>query len=141
MIHMDVFDFINDIHNGKKNLLKEDPNNIKLYNAWVVNNMLSLFPDTIASANEMNLNYSLDSKSQYLFYLYNIRPAKRFAKWYMDWSKEQKKKKKEKSEGDIEAVMDYYKYNRIRAAEILPLLSAEQIIEIKKILEKGGVKK
>lgn len=138
---MNIFDFINDIHYGKKNLLNEDPNNIKLYSAWTVNNMMSLFPDTIFAANMMNINHHLDPKSQYLFYLNNIRPSKRFAKWYTDWTKEQKKKKTEKSDSDIEAVMEYYKYNKTRAAEVLTLLSIEQIDEIKKILEKGGVKK
>lgn len=138
---MDIFNFINDIHHGKKNLLTEDPNNIKLYSPWTVNNIMSLFPDTIFAANMMNINHNLDSKSQYLFYLYNIRPSKRFAKWYTEWTKEQKKRKKEKSDSDLEAIMEYYKYNRARASEVLPLLSIEQIDEIKKILEKGGVKK
>ena len=99
-----------------------------LYVPFVVNRALSLFPDTLFHVNEMNLNSHLDSKLQYE-YLYNsIRKKKRFEKW--PW------KKVEVS--DVDLICDVYKYNRVKAREVLSVLTKEQISELKKQQEKGG---
>ena len=54
------FDFVNQIHHGKKDLIAEDPTAEKDYNAFIVNRALSFGHDTALFANEMNVNNHLD---------------------------------------------------------------------------------
>lgn len=114
------FDFINDISYNKKDLIEEDPNNIKDYNPWMVNKGLSYFHDTIEYANYMNLHYQLDKELQYSFYINIVKPRKRFSKWH-----------KSEKDSDLQAVMQYYGYNVNKAKEALSILSPTQIEKIK----------
>lgn len=114
------FDFINDISYNKKDLLDEDPENIKDYNPWMVNKGLSYFHDTIEYANYMNLYYQLDKELQYSFLINIVRPRKRFSKWH-----------KNEKDSDLQAVMQYYGYNVNKAKEALSILSPTQIEIIK----------
>lgn len=98
----------------------------KSYSAWLTNRSLSYFPDTIHAANMMNCNHHLDNKLQYSFLINIVRPSKRFAKWV----------KKEKDD-DLEAVAEYFGYNRSAAKAALEILSSEHIKIIKKKLQKG----
>lgn len=101
------------------------------YNAWRTNRTMSNFIDTIMHSNEMNIYHGLDAQMQY-DYLYNSirKNPKRFFK-------------REKQEKDIEfaLVQEFYKYNNERTREALRILSPEQINEIIKRLEKGGIVK
>ena len=58
-----------------------------------------------------------------------IRKNKRFSKWH----------KAEKSEL-LEIVMEFYGYSIKRAKEVLPLLTTEDIEQMKIVLDKGGMK-
>ncbi len=98
----------------------------KTYSPWLTNRSLSYFADSIHAANMMNCNHHLDNKLQYSFLINIIRPSKRFAKWV----------KKEK-DGDLEAVAEYFGYNRRAAKAALDILSSEHIKIIKKKIQKG----
>jgi len=123
---MNPFDYLNSINWTKKNIMKDDIDE-KAYNPFLVNRTLSYFQDTIAYANIMNQYHHLDNRLQYEFYINIIRQRKRFSKWI----------KPETSE-DIEVIMEYYGYSNEKARQALPLLSSEQLKQIKQKVDKGG---
>jgi hypothetical protein len=121
------FDFINDLSYGKKNLLEQDPNNLKDYNAWMINRGLSNFHDTVEYANNMNMLYNLDKELQHAYFINIIRPRKRFAKWH-----------KKNKDSDLELVMQYYSYSVSKAKTALSILTPEQLEHIKSELQEAG---
>jgi hypothetical protein len=125
---MNCFDFINSINTTKKNLLKEDPLSEKEYTPFIVNRSLSYFADTIFFANEMNKYASIPKDWQYSFYLYSVKPKKRFSKWH----------KKEKASVDIQLLMKEYNYSSAKAIEALELLTEEQLKLIREKHSIGG---
>lgn len=120
------FDFLNTINDTKKDIMVDDIAE-KQYVPFVVNRSLSYFPDTALFANEMNRYAHIDKKLQYHFFINSIRKRKRFAKWA-----------KPIVESDLEVVKEYYGYSNEKARQALTLLSKDQIIEIKKKVNKGG---
>lgn len=125
------FDYVNAINSSKKNLMRGSENDElaeKGYNAWVVNNALSYFPDTILHANLVNMYYDLDNRPAFEFLLNSIRPKKRFAKWV-----------KNEGDKDLETVCAYYKCNRNVGRDYLSLLSREQLNIMEQQLETGGI--
>ena len=120
------FDFINSISYNKKNLLEEDPQNIKDYNPFLVNRSFSYYHDTIEYANDMNMMYQLDKELQHDYFINIVRPRKRFSKWH-----------KNKKDSDIQAVMKYYGYNVNKAKEALSILTSTQLEHIKQKVEEG----
>ena len=121
---MSPFDFVNSINYSKKNLMVDEQSEEE-YIPFLTNRALSYFPDTILYAQEMNINGHIDKKLQYNYFINNIRPAKRFAKWI-----------KKKENNDIDAVRNYYNYNYKLAKIAVSILSEEQLKIIKKKLEK-----
>jgi hypothetical protein len=127
------FDFVNSINKSKTNLIStsDNPEVIeKEYTPWIVNKSLSYFADTIHFANIVNGIHSVDKKLQYDFLINIIRPKNRYSKWV----------KKEES-GDIDIVKEVYGYSSKKAEIALSLLSTEQIAALKRITNKGGLKK
>ena len=126
---MNPFDYINAINSGRD--IMEDPDNPKLmedgYSPWYANKSFSYFKETVLYANEMNLNANLDNKMQFYYLLNSIRPAKRFAKWV-----------KKQDSNDLDVVKEYFGYSNEKAAQVLDILSTEQIHTIKLKLQKGG---
>ena len=122
------FEFLNDINYGKKYIMVDDLVE-KDYNSFMVNRGLSYFNDTVLMANEMNINYHLDSRLQFDFLINIIRKRKRFSKWL-----------KPQLENDVEVVKEYYGYSNEKAKEALNILTDKQIEEIKLSLFKGGRK-
>ena len=79
-------------------------------------------------ANEMNRYPSLPATLQYHYLLNSIRGYKRpFRPW----------QKRETIE-NLETVKEYFGYSNEKAKEVLVLLNADQIEEIKKKIHKGG---
>ena len=128
---MTPFDFLNEINYGKNDLIVDDIEQQieKQYNPYIVNRGLSYFYDTVIYANDMNTRHHLDKKLQNAYLLNIIRKKKRFSKWH----------KAEKSEL-LEIVMKFYGYSIKRAKEVLPLLTTENIEEMKMVLDEGGMK-
>lgn len=121
------FDFLNSINSTKKNLFDEHLESD--YNPFMINRGLSYFVDTVLYAQEMNMLSALDKKLQYDFYLESIRPKKRFSKWA----------KSKKKTQNLQSIMDFYGFSHTKAQIAMKLLSEEQLAEIEKRLETGGV--
>jgi len=127
---MKPFDFVNSASYSKEDLIRESYNPElaeKTYAPFLTNKAFSYHVDTIMYANEMNMRSALENQLAFDYYLNSIRPQKRFAKWI----------KKDTSD-NLEVVKEYYQYNYEKAEHALSLLSQEQLIELKKRLEKGG---
>ena len=120
------FDFANSINYTKENLMVDDWSE-KQYNAFIINKSLSHGIDTVVAANEMNARPHLDAKLQYDFLQGFVRKKKRFNKWL-----------KAEKEENLEIIKEYFGYSNVRAQEALRILSDEDIVEIKKLLNKGG---
>ena len=75
----------------------------------------------------MNARPHLDAKLQYDFLQGFVRKKKRFNKWL-----------KAEKEENLEIIKEYFGYSNVRAQEVLRILSDEDIVEIKKLLNKGG---
>ena len=127
----DLFkDYLPAINHTKKNLMNsDDPMWEKKYPAFMVNKVLSGFPDAIMLANEMNRNHFLDRDMQFQFLLNSIRSKKRFTPFL-----------KAGKIKDIECVKEYYGYSNEKAKSALDILTKEQLKLIKERLYKGGTK-
>ena len=123
---MNPFDFLNSINTTKENLIDKDPDNEKVYNAFLVNRSLSYFPETVFMSNEMNRLHHLDARLQYDFLINIVRKKKRFSKWDKPQST------------DIECIKEYYGYSDSKAKQIIGLLTSEQLQELKNKVNKGG---
>lgn len=125
---MNPFDYVNQILQGKKNLIVDELTE-KEYIPFLVNRGLSYHMDCISYANEMNRRHHVDKKMQNDYLLHTVRSRKRsFAKW----------NKPEKND-DIECVKLYYGFSTKQVKEMLHLLSDEDIKYIKKITDMGGL--
>lgn len=99
------------------------------YVPFVVNKALSYHYDCIMYANEMNRLPNTDKLLQFHYLLNKVRGYRRpFQKW-----------QKRDTIDDLDAVKEYYNYSNEKAKEALAVLSDDQIIEIKKLLNKGGL--
>ena len=127
---MTPFDFVNQIMQGKKQLIVDELTE-KDYIPFIVNKTLSYQKDCIMYANEMNSRHFIDKKLQNDFLLNTIRSKKRpFIKWA----------KSEKSE-DIECIKRIYGFSDKKAYDALRLLNDEQIQKLKEKTDIGGLRK
>ena len=122
-------DWLNSINFNKKNLIEEDPSEIKNYPPYIINRCLSGHLDCIMYANEMNKYSFLDKDMQYSFYLNTLRKKKRFSPWL----------RKDKVT-DLQCVKEYYGYSNEKAYQALKILSPKQLDYIKQRLDTGGSK-
>lgn len=128
--YMNPFDYVNSINSTKKNLMRGTENDTlaeKGYNPFLTNRAMSYHHDTIGLANEMNQRSHIDNALQYEFLLNTVRSKKRFAKW-----------DKKEDHGDLATIKEYFDYGDSKALQALTVLTKEQIIQIRKKLEKGG---
>jgi hypothetical protein len=127
---MNPFDYVNEILQGKKNLIVDDVSE-KDYNPFLVNRSLSYHLDCIMFANEMNRRHHLDKKLQNDFLINTIRARKRrFMKWV----------KSEKSD-DLECIKLAYGFSNTKAKEALRLLSEDDLSQLKEKTDIGGIRK
>jgi hypothetical protein len=126
---MQLKDFLSSINHDKKPLLDTDENAVKAYTPFVVNRCLSYFADTLFHANEMNCSPWLDNKSQFDFYRLAVRKKKRFSPWL-----------RKDTEENVTLIKQAYGYTESKAREVLNILSTEDLQEIRKALDTGGVR-
>ena len=126
---MELKDWLNSINFNKKNLIKEDPSEIKSYPPYIINRCLSGHLDCILFANEMNKNSFLDKDMQYSFYLNTLRKKKRVSPWL-----------RKDNVTDLEIIKQYYGYSNEKAFNALKILTPEQIKFNKQRLDTGGMK-
>lgn len=124
---INVWSFINSITFDKKTEYTDETKSV--YSKFMINRALSMFPDTVVLANEMNLYSDIPDESHYAFLINIVKPKKRFSKW---------PKKAEDAESDIAAIQKFYGYNEKKAKSVLPILGDEGIAIIRKKQEKGG---
>ena len=117
---MNIWDVINSINLSKKNLYETGDMTDKEYFPFIVNKSLSYFNDTLFHANEMNVHYHLPKQMQYEYLLTQIRPRKRFSKWF-----------KKTEDKDVEYIMAYYNISNKRAIEYKSLLTNPQLQKIR----------
>jgi hypothetical protein len=115
--------------NGQKDIMAENDAE-KHYDPFLTNRALSYHRDTIFYAQEMNSYPGLDKRLQYRFLINMIRPQRRKGS---KWAKKQES-------DDLKVVQEYFGYSYKDAMTALTILSKEQLKEIKRKLEKGGVK-
>ena len=127
MDKLNPFDYVNQIMYGKKNLIVDDLSE-KSYVPFLTNRSLSYHHDCVLFANEMNQRHHLDKKLQFEFLINTVRGRKRP---YVKWSKVEKS-------DDLECVKIAYGYSDAKARQILPLLTPEQLADLKQITDTGG---
>ena len=120
-------DWLNSINLNKNNIIKEDPDAERKYAPFIINKCMSGHLDTVLLANEMNMNHSLSKSLQYDFFLNSVRKKKRFSPWL----------RKDKIK-NLDVVKQYYGYSNEKAAQVLRILTSEQIAFIRSKLEIGG---
>jgi hypothetical protein len=125
---MTPFEFIRSINEKKR--VKDTDLIDREYYSFIVNMGLSLFPDTIFYANQMNINPHLSNRKQYDFFFYSIKKRKRFKKW---------PKKNNINGENIRLISSTYKYNVSRSKEILKLLSDDDIENLKNNNKEGAI--
>jgi len=114
----------------KKKSVFRDELDYKDYNSYIVNRALSYHMDCVLYVNELNKHPNLEKDLQYQYLLNTIRPMKRK---FQPWQKSEVDK-------NIECVKVYFGYSNEKAKEALRILTDEQIAEIKRKTDKGGVK-
>ena len=115
------------INQSKKNLMDQDPELESSYPSWIINKCLSSFTDTVLFANEMNMNWHIDKRLQYDFFINSLRPRKRFSPW-----------SKKESVDYLEDIKEYYGYSYTKALEVIRILPKSDLEKIRKLLHKGG---
>ena len=127
IITIELKDWLNSINLNKNNIIKEDPDTERKYAPFIINKCMSGHLDTVLLANEMNMNHSLSKSLQYDFFLNSVRKKKRFSPWL----------RKDKIK-NLDVVKQYYGYSNEKAAQVLRILTSEQIAFIRSKLEIGG---
>lgn len=125
------FDYINAINAGDDIIsTADDPAKAEEgYTPHLTNRAFSNHMDSVLYANEMNLRWGLDKKLQYFYYLYTLRPRKRYGKWHKSTPKK-----------NIQAIQAIFPCNSQRAATVLSLLTKEQIKQIQDMSNKSDKK-
>jgi len=129
-----VFQYVNAVSYSKVDMMRNTDNDDlaqRGYNAFITNRLLSYHQDSILQANEMNEVPHLDNLLQFDYFINSLRKRKRF--------KEQDESKSDFN-NDLNLVMEYFGYSRAKAEVALSILSSEDISEIYKITNKGGLK-
>jgi hypothetical protein len=121
-------DYLYSINQSKQSVM-DDAAAEKGYPPFIVNKCLSSFTDSILYSNEMNMCSHVDNKLQYDFYLNSLKPRKRFSPWLRKDTVE-----------NIDLVKRYYGYNHSKAIAALRILTTADLEQIKKLLDKGGMR-
>lgn len=114
-----------------KKYVLQDEQDVKKYDAFIVNKALSFHVDCTLYANQMNLYHELDNDLQFQYLLNAIRSMKRK---YQPWQKAEVNK-------DLEPIKEYFGFSNEKAKQALRVLNDEHITLIKEKTNKGGVTK
>jgi hypothetical protein len=114
----------------KEDVMRDEQDE-KEYLPFLVNRALSYHLDCILFANQMNLYPNLDKPLQYKYLHLSVRGMKRK---FQPWQKPSALK-------DLACVKEYFGYSNEKAKEALRILTEDQISEIRRITDKGGIKK
>jgi hypothetical protein len=126
---MNLFDYLNNISNGKEDVSGSEEFQSE-YNEFMINRFLSMSMDTIFFANEASKMYNLPKKLQYQFLFHGISKKNRYFKYA----------KADKIDKSIKNIIEYYHVRHEVALEYLELLSKDQLKEIN-LLYEGKIKR
>ena len=101
---------------------KKQVDSLDGYNPFSINKCMTMFPDSLFYANEMNLNHHIPKKWNHDYYFYSLRSRKRQGTYI-----------KPETNDDLRAIMTYFKMSPRKAREVLSVLPSS---EIKKIRQK-----
>jgi len=100
-------------------------------NSYIINKALSMHVDCVIPANLMNMFHGLDGKLKHDFFMNSLRGFKRpFA-----YAKAQKQ-----NLDGLNIIKEYYGVSDHKAKEMRLLLNENQLNELRKRLDKGGIK-
>jgi len=119
------FDFVRSISETKEDILE---GNEKEYNAFVINKALSFNVDCVYIVHALSKYPELSKEAQYKYLLNSIDRKKRYGKWV----------KKDSLPDEIELIKTAYGYSDAKAMSVLPLFTDKQLLELRRILDKGG---
>lgn len=122
-----LFDFLNSINQTKEYLLV-DAQSEKEYSPYMINRGLSLFPDTVMFANEINKYPDISKRQHYDFFINSIAARKRFSKW----------PKADKASDDLTMIANYFVCSYEKAKVHLDILTPIQVEEIRSVTNTGG---
>jgi hypothetical protein len=131
---MTPLDIVKDILQFKKGIysgLDEGGKVDRTYAPFLINRTISMHPELVLFANEMNLHSDLPLKLQHDYFFHFI-PGKKRA--YMQFHKHQKRS----SDEDFLAVQEYFGFNDEKTRRAIQILQPEQIKFVKQKLFKGG---
>lgn len=78
----ELFDFLQDINIGKKNILEHNPQWERFYSPALINVILSGFMDTLPIVMELNkLPFALTKQQHYAYLINSVRRRRRFKKF------------------------------------------------------------
>lgn len=97
------------------------------YPAFMVNRVLSYHRDALPFAQEMNMSHGLDNLLQYDYLFHSVRQNRSGNR--LKWGKRDKT-----SDADIQVVMEYHGYSRVRATEVIGLLNSRQLAYMKSMV-------
>lgn len=125
-----LFDMIGDVSFDKKGLFHQSDEAERVYNIFMTNLLLSQHADCLLHINELNCRPWMSKKMHNDYLLHSLSKRRRFAKLA----------KPEVIE-DIDLIQEIYGMSRSRAMQVLNLLSADQLAEMKASRYTGGSKK
>jgi hypothetical protein len=128
---MNPFDFVKSITQTKEHLIEQDPANEKGYVPFLTNKSLSYHYDCLSFAQEMNTRYHLDARMQYDYLYHTVRAKRRtFQKWA-----------KPEVHATLAIIQQVFGYSRPRAEEAMKILSPDQLLQLMKMMDPGGLTK
>jgi len=127
---VNIFDFFVAI-NHKKDLLKDEPQSVVLYNPSMINQLLSQYPDAILHVNEMNGRPSCDDKLQFDYCLNSLRKGDRNIQTRTG-------KQSYLEDNNLELVKEYCGFSTSKAKAALEIMTDDELETIRKSLFKGG---
>lgn len=98
---------------------------MKAYPRYIINKVVSHFPDCIFDVNELNSLPYVDGKMHFDYFFYALTKKKRYSKWI-----------KAEKEEYIGLVKEFFNYSELKAREALKILSIDQLKEMKELLQK-----
>ena len=113
-----LFDFVKNIAYEKTDLRKH-PDFEKNYNPFMINRVLSMNPKTASIACFMSKFTKLPKSIHYLFYLYFLDKENL---WF-----EYKKRECDIEKDTLDAIMEYFQINLIKAKDIIHTLGEEKV--------------
>jgi len=121
-------DFLPDLYERKKNILRMDPDAEKDFAPFIINRAVSMNYDTVLWANEMNKANCATKQMVYDFYCYGLRAGRRYSKWA-----------KKENDDDVAFICEAFSYNKKKAEAALKLISQEELNELRRKFDTGGI--